>query len=94
MSFHSTNVDLSLAQMPKLQDDKHKTCRSLIYDGIVEAACASIRGSPWKIEVHIALKQLCLAVDAAIDADEWLKGIFDQPRGDTGGKLALGDIGP
>ena len=35
--------------------DEATTCRQLIYDAISDAAYASIRGSPWAVEVEVAL---------------------------------------
>jgi hypothetical protein len=79
-------IDQAIATLPKKKDGDWtggKTCRSLIYDAIGDAAYASIRGAPWAVEVEVALHNLCLAVDRAIDADPVLKQIFDRPRPET-----------
>jgi hypothetical protein len=86
MSRHGDMIHEAIADLPKKVDDDWtggKTCRSLIYDAIGDAAYASIRGSPWAVEVEVALHNLCLAVDRAIDADAVLKEIFDRPRDAT-----------
>jgi hypothetical protein len=84
MSRLSYEIGEAIAALPKTKDNDGnnggKTCRSLIYDGISDAAWASIQGGPWAVEVEVALHNLRLAVDNAIDADPVLKEIFDRSR--------------
>jgi hypothetical protein len=84
MSLYNEELKMSLAQLPKLKDvDEYgegKTCQSLIYEAINEAAYTSIRGSPWQIKVHMSLHMLCHAIDLAVDADPILKEIFERSR--------------
>jgi hypothetical protein len=86
MSIYGDTIDQAIAALPKKKDGDWtggKTCRSLIYDAIGDAAYASIKGGPWAVEVEVALHKLCLAVDDAIDSDSILKEIFDRPRDAT-----------
>jgi hypothetical protein len=48
-----------------------------VYQKLRDAAYNAIGGAPWTVEAEVALRQLQLAADAAIDADPVLKGIFD-----------------
>jgi hypothetical protein len=73
-------VDQAIAALPPKKDPHGKTCRSMVYDAIGQAAYASIGGGPWEVEVEVALHNLCLAVDRAIDGDAVLKEIFDSPQ--------------
>jgi hypothetical protein len=72
-------VDRAIAALPRERDAERKTCRAYIYSAISEAAGESIGGSPWAVEIEVALHKLCVAVDRAIDADPIAKEIFDRP---------------
>ena len=79
MSLFGDTIDRAIAALPPKKDPYSQTCRSKIYDGIAVACGWSEAGSPWAVEVEVALHNLCLAVDRAIDTDPVLKEIFDRP---------------
>jgi hypothetical protein len=49
MSVHGYMIEKAMANLPSLQDNESKTCRSIIYDSIGYAAYDSIQGCPWEM---------------------------------------------
>ena len=75
------DIDSIIAKLPKLKDGEEETCRSLLYDAVGEVAYEfSIQSGTVGGEVQVALHNLCLAIDKAIDADPELEAIFERPR--------------
>jgi hypothetical protein len=60
-----------------MSNEKTKSCRTLIYDGIYEAANRPDRRYP-RADLEEAVHKLTMAVDLAIEGDSLLREVFSQ----------------